>query len=70
MADGIKSLAIKNINEFLYGVRAERTRKNAMGQDEPEPLLYFFWQVCACAHAISMHVGFSYAPAHTAYTSA
>ena len=54
---GIKSLAIKNINEFLYGVRAERYRKDekrgpsgkarAEGEEpltEPEPLLMPFWQ--------------------------
>ena len=54
---GIKSLAIKNINEFLYGVRAERYRKDekkgptgkarAEGEGpltEPEPLLMPFWR--------------------------
>jgi len=41
---GIKSLAIKNINEFLYGVRAERSRKNAKGEMEHEPLLMPFWR--------------------------
>ena len=41
---GIKSLAIKNINEFLYGVRAERYRKNAEGNQEFEPLLMPFWR--------------------------
>ena len=42
---GIKSLAIKNINEFLYGVRAERYRKDEKANlTEPEPLLMPFWQ--------------------------
>jgi hypothetical protein len=41
---GVKSLAIKNINEFLYGVRKQRSRTNAKGVEEDEPLLYFFWQ--------------------------
>ena len=41
---GIKSLAIKNINEFLYGVRAARHRQAADASQEPEPLLHFFWQ--------------------------
>jgi len=49
---GIKSLAIKNINEFLYGVRAERFRKSVKGVDEPEPMLHFFWQ--ACHHGVPM----------------
>jgi hypothetical protein len=40
----MKSLAIKNINEFLYGVRAGRHRENADGTLEPEPILYFFWR--------------------------
>jgi hypothetical protein len=43
---GIKSLAIKNINSFMYGVRAERRRKNAAGVEEEEPMLYFFWKAC------------------------
>jgi len=44
---GIKSLAIKNINEFLYGVRAERTRRSSEAEDAPreiEPLLTPFWR--------------------------
>jgi hypothetical protein len=42
---GIKSLAIKNINEFLYGVSAERYRKDEKANlTEPEPLLMPFWQ--------------------------
>ena len=43
---GIKSLAIKNINSFMYGIRAERRRKNAAGVEEEEPMLYFFWKAC------------------------
>ena len=44
-----RSLAIKNINEFLYGVRANRRRKTGKGDDdeEDEPMLYMFWQ---CSH--------------------
>ena len=41
---GIKSLAIKNINCFLYGVRAERMRKTADDKTEIEPILHFFWR--------------------------
>jgi len=41
---GIKTLAIKNINEFLYGVRAERYRLTAKGDKEAEPLLFTFWR--------------------------
>jgi hypothetical protein len=41
---GIKSLAIKNINEFLYGVRKQRTRHNAKQEEENEPVLHIFWQ--------------------------
>jgi hypothetical protein len=54
---GIKSLAIKNINEILYGVHTERFRKGeerlpsgkarAEGEEmltEPEPLLMPFWR--------------------------
>jgi len=41
---GIKSLAIKNINEFLYGVRKNRFRTRHDGTEEEEPLLHFFWQ--------------------------
>ena len=47
---GIKSLAIKNINEFLYGIRENRTRKNAKDEVEPEPLLMPFW--CASHHGV------------------
>jgi len=41
---GIKSIAIAKLNEFLYGVRECRFRKTAKGEDEDEPLLYFFWR--------------------------
>jgi len=41
---GMKSLAVKNINEFLYGVRAGRTRDTSDGVTEAEPLLHFFWR--------------------------
>jgi len=41
---GVKSLAIKNINEFMYGVRACRTRTTPSGATEPEPILHFFWR--------------------------
>ena len=44
---GIKSLAIKNINEFLYGVRAERyCRDEKKNLTESEPLLMPFWKGC------------------------
>ena len=49
---GIKSLAIKNINEFLYGVRAERFRKTANDETEPEPLLMPFWR--AAHHGVPL----------------
>jgi len=35
---------VKNINEFLYGVRACRTRETADGAIEVEPILHFFWR--------------------------
>jgi hypothetical protein len=35
---------VKNINEFLYGVRAGRTRDTSDGVTEAEPLLHFFWR--------------------------
>jgi hypothetical protein len=41
---GVKSLALKSINEFFYGVRAERFRQTPEGRQEDEPLLYFFWR--------------------------
>ena len=42
---GMKSLAVKNINEFLYGIRACRRRlAEADGAEEPEPIVYTFWQ--------------------------
>jgi len=42
---GVKSLAIKNINEFLYGVRKNRYRTKQSGEEEEEPIIHFFWQV-------------------------
>jgi len=41
---GMRSLAVKNINEFLYGVRAGRMRTAADGSTEPEPVLHYFWR--------------------------
>jgi len=43
---GMKSIAINKINEFFYGVRAERRRKSALEEEEDEPLLYMFWRAC------------------------
>ena len=34
----------QNINEFLYGIRKLRNRTKPTGEEEEEPLLYFFWQ--------------------------
>ena len=41
----MKSLAIKNINEFLYGIRACRQRQKPDGTLEAEPIVYIFWKV-------------------------
>ena len=41
---GMKSLATKNINEFLFGTRACRTRESADGTLEAEPIVYTFWR--------------------------
>ena len=51
-----RSLAIKNINEFLYGVRANRRRKTGKGDDdeEDEPMLFMFWQ-CS-PHGVPMEL--------------
>jgi len=43
---GIKSLAVSKLNEFFYAIRECRFRKNAKGEVEDEPMLYFFWQAC------------------------
>ena len=54
MLYGIKSIAISKINEFFYGVRETRFRKNAKGETEDEPLIYLFWQACAHAHVMGI----------------
>ena len=41
---GMKSLAVKSINEFLFGVRASRSREAADGSFEAEPIVYPFWR--------------------------
>ena len=41
---GMKSLAYKSINEFLFGVRACRSRDAGDGPLEPEPIVYPFWR--------------------------
>jgi len=43
---GIKSIAFQKLCEFFYGVRECRMRKNAKGEVEDEPILYFFWTAC------------------------
>jgi len=43
---GIKSIAIAKVNEFFYGVREGRFRKNIKDEDEEDPLVYAFWQAC------------------------
>lgn len=49
---GMKSLAVKNINEFLYGVRACRRRETAAGTQEIEPMVWIFW--CATHHGVPL----------------
>ena len=64
---GMKSLAIKNINEFLYGIRACRQRQKPDGTLEAEPIVYIFWKVRVHVRARSTYTR---ARTRAAYTHA